>query len=88
MPSVSHQPLTVSPDAGVSFAHEQFQSRHIGPDAAECDAMLQVVGAASLDALIDEAIPDRIRLKQPLDIAEGQSEYQFLRDLRRVAARN
>ena len=39
-----------------------FQSRHIGPDADERDAMLKVVGAASLDALIDEAIPARIRL--------------------------
>src|SRR5262252_4035643 len=50
--------------------------------------MLQVVGAPSLDALIDEAIPSRIRLKQPLDLPEGVSEYQFLRVLRRTAARN
>jgi glycine dehydrogenase len=48
--------------------------------------MLQVVGAASLDALIDEAIPDRIRLKQPLD-SRGQAK-PFLRDLAAVAARN
>src|SRR5688572_12309487 len=50
--------------------------------------MLKVVGAPSLDALIDEAIPDRIRLRTPLDVPEGQSEYQFLRDLRRLANRN
>jgi glycine cleavage system P protein (glycine dehydrogenase) len=88
MPSVSHQSLAVSQSADSVFDGERFQSRHIGPDAAECDAMLQVVGAASLDALIDEAIPDRIRLEKPLDIEDGHSEYQFLRDLRRVAARN
>ena len=70
------------------FDHERFQSRHIGPDEAERDEMLKVVGAASLDALIDEAIPPRIRLKQPPDLPDGQSEYQFLRDLRRIAARN
>jgi glycine dehydrogenase len=68
--------------------HERFQSRHIGPDAAECDAMLQVVGASSLDALMDQTIPARIRLRQPLDLPEGQSEYEFLRALRRVASRN
>jgi glycine dehydrogenase len=68
--------------------HEPFQSRHIGPDASERDAMLKVAGAASLDALIDEAIPDRIRLKQPLDLPAGISEDRFLRDLRRIGARN
>src|SRR5467141_3274496 len=68
--------------------HERFQSRHIGPDEAERDEMLKVVGASSLDALIDEAIPPRIRLKKPLDLPDGVSEYQFLRDLRRIAGRN
>src|ERR671937_1871448 len=70
------------------FEHERFQTRHIGPDESERDEMLKVVGAPTLDALIDEAIPPRIRLKQPPDLPEGQSEYQFLRDLRRVASRN
>ena len=49
------------------MAHEStrhaFQSRHIGPDATERDAMLKAIGAASLDALIDEAIPAGIRLR-------------------------
>src|SRR5438309_9580805 len=67
---------------------ESFQSRHIGPDAAERDEMLRVVRASSLDALIDQAIPPRIRLKQPLDLPDGLPEYQYLRDLRTVAARN
>ena len=70
------------------FEPERFQSRHIGPDAGERDAMLKVVGAPSMDALIDEAIPRRIRLPKPLDLPDGQSEYQFLRDLRGVAAKN
>jgi glycine dehydrogenase len=68
--------------------HERFQTRHIGPDEAERDDMLAVVGASSLDALMDEAIPSRIRLNRPLDLPDGQSEYEFLRDLRRVATRN
>ena len=32
---------------------DRFEDRHIGPDAAERDAMLKVIGASSLDALID-----------------------------------
>ncbi len=65
-----------------------FASRHIGPDAAEQAAMLETIGSASLDALIDEAVPASIRLKKPLDLPAGQSEAEFLRDLRRIAARN
>ena len=67
---------------------DSFQSRHIGPDAAERDAMLKVVGAASLDALIDEAIPPRIRLKQAPELPDAESEYEFLRNLRKTAAKN
>jgi glycine dehydrogenase len=70
------------------FEREQFRSRHIGPDEAERGAMLKVVGASSLDALIDEAIPARIRLKQPLDVPEGLDERKFLSGLRAIAARN
>ena len=67
---------------------EQFQSRHIGPDETEARAMLKVIGATSMEALIDEAIPARIRLGRPLDLPEGQPEHEFLRELRRIAGRN
>ena len=46
--------------------------------------MLEAVGAASLDALMDETIPAGIRLTSPLDLPEGQPEHQHLRDLRRA----
>src|SRR5262245_49704166 len=72
----------------MTFAPEPFQSRHIGPDASDVSSMLKVVGAPSLEALIDEAVPASIRLKQPLDLPAGMSEYEFLRDLRHIAARN
>jgi glycine dehydrogenase len=67
---------------------EQFQSRHIGPDQAERDGMLKVVGASSLSALMDEVVPASIRLKAPLGLPDGQTEYQYLRDLRQLASRN
>jgi glycine dehydrogenase len=70
------------------FDPEVFQSRHIGPDADDTAMMLEAVGAASLDALIDEAIPARIRLGAPLALPNGTSEHQFLRSLRGIASRN
>jgi len=50
--------------------------------------MLEVVGAPTLDALMDEAIPPAIRLKQPLDLPDGISEYEFLQRLHDIAGRN
>ena len=72
----------------MSFEPESFQSRHIGPDKAEAEEMLKIIGASSLEALMDEAIPGRIRLTKRLDLPDGQPEHQFLRELREIAARN
>ncbi|MEW5981709.1 MAG: aminomethyl-transferring glycine dehydrogenase [Acidobacteriota bacterium] len=65
-----------------------FESRHIGPSAGDRDEMLAIVGAPSLEALMDEAIPRAIRLREPLDLPEPETEYQFLNRLRALAQRN
>src|SRR4051794_11364250 len=70
------------------FAPDPFESRHIGPDQADTATMLKVVGAASLDTLIDEAIPSRIRLATPLELPAGIPESQFHEELRGIAAKN
>ena len=62
--------------------------RHIGPSPVEMDAMLQVVGVESLDALIGQTVPAAIRAEAPLKIAEGLSERQMLRRMREVAEKN
>jgi glycine dehydrogenase len=69
-------------------ANDWFEPRHIGPSPDERDAMLTAIGARSLDALIDEAIPASIRLTRPLDLPPAESEHQYLRRLTKVAARN
>ena len=50
--------------------------------------MLKEVGAASLDALIDEAIPASIRLKAPLDLPAAESESTYLARLKTIAKKN
>ncbi len=67
---------------------DTFANRHICPRGADVDAMLKEVGAASLDALIDEAIPASIRLKAPLDLPEAESESSYLSRLKTIAAKN
>ena len=56
-----------------------FAPRHIGPDSAETQDMLKTIGSASLDQLMREAIPERIRLKNPPDIHPAMDEHRYLR---------
>ncbi|WP_415184419.1 aminomethyl-transferring glycine dehydrogenase [Phaeovulum sp.] len=61
--------------------------RHIGPSPSEMAEMLKVVGAKSLEALIDETVPKNIRQAAPLSWAP-LTEHALLAKLRRVAERN
>ncbi len=69
-------------------ASDWFAGRHIGPSVEERDEMLAAIGAASLDALVDEAIPRSIRLPHPLNLPPAESEHQYLRRLAQIARRN
>ncbi|HEX8029524.1 MAG TPA: aminomethyl-transferring glycine dehydrogenase [Vicinamibacterales bacterium] len=67
---------------------DTFAPRHIGPRGDDVAAMLKEVGAASLDALIDEAIPASIRLKAPLNLPDAESESTYLARLKTIAKKN
>ncbi|TPH18078.1 aminomethyl-transferring glycine dehydrogenase [Litorilituus lipolyticus] len=67
---------------------QDFIRRHIGPDAAQTQAMLNDIGAESVDALIDEIVPSDIRLSQLPNIGESKTEVQALADLKAVASKN
>ncbi len=69
-------------------ASDWFARRHIGPSPDERAEMLEAVGAPSLDALMDEAIPASIRLKKPLSLPPAESEHQYLHRLGHLAHRN
>ena len=68
--------------------HDDFVSRHIGPDAAETAAMLADCDAASLDTLIQETVPASILLEQPLALEPPQSEQAALSYLQQLAQQN
>ena len=69
-------------------ATDLFEHRHLGPRPADGDHMLDVVGAPSLGALIDQAVPAGIRLADSLDLPDAEPEAQYLDRLRAVGARN
>ena len=66
----------------------EFAGRHIGPDENETKAMLSAIGVDSMEELIGLTIPDAIRIKGDLNIPAAVSEYEYLGNLRKVAAKN
>lgn len=72
----------------INIKQEQFQTRHLGPDQSEIDVMLKTVGVSSVDELIEQTIPNQIRLQKDMDLPEAYSEFDYLRRLRGVAEKN
>ena len=70
------------------FHPHQFEPRHLGNSEEEVSQMLKFIGVNSLDELIDQTIPDAIRMRTELDIAEGLSEHEYLRHIKWVAEKN
>ncbi|MFN7977933.1 MAG: aminomethyl-transferring glycine dehydrogenase [Vicinamibacterales bacterium] len=67
---------------------DSFVRRHVGPRPHDLPEMLATVGAPTLDALIDEAIPASIRRKGPVALPPGESEHVYLTRLKAVAGKN
>ncbi|MET3963796.1 glycine dehydrogenase [Marmoricola sp. OAE513] len=65
-----------------------FVDRHIGPDDAAIAEMLKVVGFDSLDALMEAAVPGRIRAEKALSLPEAASEATAAAELQALAGRN
>ncbi|OJF15444.1 aminomethyl-transferring glycine dehydrogenase [Couchioplanes caeruleus] len=65
-----------------------FALRHIGPDPDAQTQMLKAIGYASLDALMDAAIPEVIRWHGTLALPPAASEEETIAELREIAGRN
>ncbi len=65
-----------------------FLNRHVGISPEEIPAMLQAVGAGTLDQLIDQTIPANIRLQQPLDLPEPMTERELAEHMGELASKN
>ena len=66
----------------------EFSGRHIGPNKTETTAMLSEIGVNTLEELIGKTIPDGIRIKTNLDVPAAISEFEYLNELKKVAAKN
>ena len=83
-------PATGNPEINLDALEQRddFARRHIGPDAAETQAMLDALGLESLDALIDQAVPANILSRHPLPLDPAVTEAEAIDELRGIAADN
>ncbi|NRB65614.1 MAG: glycine dehydrogenase (aminomethyl-transferring), partial [Saprospiraceae bacterium] len=67
---------------------DQFVNRHNGPNAEERAEMLHKIGVKNLDQLIDETVPNSIRMERALNVPDALSEYAYLKDVKETASMN
>ena len=68
--------------------HSDFVRRHIGPSNADQETMLESLGLADMQALIQEVVPDNILNNDRLAIDAGLNEADALEELAAIAAKN
>ncbi|WP_210506832.1 aminomethyl-transferring glycine dehydrogenase [Naasia sp. SYSU D00057] len=84
--------MSIAPplDTRSAVAHDAFSRRHIGTDDAARRTMLDVLGYESVDALLDAAVPEGIRVDPDREsvLPAAATEKQALDELRALASRN
>ena len=70
------------------MASDKFVARHIGPRESEVEEMLTQIGVSSLQELIDQTVPENIRLEKPLRLEDGLTERQYYRKILALAKKN
>ena len=69
-------------------SEKDFIKRHIGPSKEDQKKMLKELNYESIDDLIDNTVPEKIKFKGELNIGESNSEYEALRKLRAISKKN
>ena len=67
---------------------DRFVKRHIGPRSHDVTHMLEALGLSSLDELVDQAVPQTIRINGHLNLEPPRSETAVLNELRELADQN
>ena len=67
---------------------DSFANRHIGPREGDVQAMLKIIGADSVQQLIEETVPKDILLKERLNLSPAMSEHEFLSHIQALGAKN
>jgi glycine dehydrogenase len=67
---------------------ESFELRHIGIRPKDYKIMLNTIGVESVEQLLDETIPENIRLSKPLNLEAPMSEHDYLEHIHALSMKN
>ncbi len=70
------------------MSHDRFVNRHIGPSEGEIKEMLEAIGVSSMEELMEQTVPENIRLQEPLKLQEGLTERRYYRKILSLAGKN
>ncbi|MEL6122979.1 MAG: aminomethyl-transferring glycine dehydrogenase [Bacteroidota bacterium] len=65
-----------------------FSLRHIGPGPDELQDMLTTIGVTSIEELIEQTIPERIRRKETMNLPDAKGEHEFLTSFEKLMDQN
>ncbi len=67
---------------------DHFAPRHLGTNGPAADKLARFVGYDTLDALVDKAVPDSIRIEALEGLPGAIGEHDMLQELKAIAAKN
>ncbi len=70
------------------MATQNFSERHIGPRESDVKDMLSAIGVNSIDELINQTIPSKIRLKNELNLDKPLTEFEYLNHIKTLSNKN
>jgi len=74
--------------SGKCIAFPSFVERHVGPSLEDIRLMLGHIGYDSLEYLIDATIPEKLKFRKALALAQAETEFEVLRKLRAISLKN
>ena len=70
------------------MTHNNFIHRHLGVSEKDTKEMLESIGVANIEQLMQEVVPDKILLEKDLELPSAMSEYEYLHHIKSLAGKN
>ena len=72
----------------MNYRDSKFADRHLGISEEQIPEMCDLIGVGSLEQLVNETVPESIRLRNELDLPEALSEAEYLNHVKGLASLN
>ena len=72
----------------MNVEESKFEDRHLGLRSEQIAEMCSVIGVETLGQLVDQTVPESIRLQREFNLPEAMSEHEYLEHVKGIASRN